>query len=65
MIKCDICDKKTADWRYEKSVPLPISKSQEMRGCPPSGDILLRVCNDCEYQYTRFHNPEFPNHKSK
>ncbi len=59
MVKCDKCDKEVQDYSYQVSYPLLITKSQEMRGVVPSGDILLRVCNDCKSDRPTFHNPEF------
>lgn len=57
-MKCDLCKKESAILNYKVSYPMLISKSQEMRGVHPSGDILLRVCEGCETDRVIFHCPE-------
>ena len=56
-MNCDICKKEKENLCYQISYPIPITKSQQMRGCVPSGDVLLRVCDECK-RPTHFHDPE-------
>jgi hypothetical protein len=57
-MKCDICELDSEKWNYSVSYPILITKSQEIRGCMPSGDKLLRVCEKCNNKNVIFHCPE-------
>lgn len=58
MMKCDICEKTIDNFVYNRSYPLLITKYQEIRGVTPSGDVLLRVCKDCDRNSPHYHNAE-------
>lgn len=59
-MECNSCKKQIEKYSYIRSYPLLITKRQEEKGVLPTGDFLIRVCEECHKKGDQFHNPEFP-----